>query len=61
MKSEQPTTQFKKILELLDNYYGNSRNRDRKHEIAHFIINFYNEITFIMKEPKGDSYARKNN
>ena len=38
-----------KLISLLDDYYGNSRDIDHKEEIASFIINYYEDIKVIME------------
>lgn len=39
-----------KIIKLLDDYYGDSRDVEVKEEIADFVENYYEDIKRIMEE-----------
>jgi hypothetical protein len=39
-----------KLIKLLDDYYGDSRNISHKEEVANFVENYYEDIKVIMEE-----------
>lgn len=39
-----------KIVRLLDDYYGDSRDVSHKEEIANFVENYFEDLKIIMEE-----------